>query len=225
MQKTPIDMQDMQIKTMPRDMQPFLVGAKLYDSSCGASARVIYSDRGYYIKMAAKGTLQREADMTAYFAGHGLGAPLSLYLTTDEKDYMVTEAAQGEDATMYLDAPKKLCQLLADGMHRLHALDVAELPLSPTMEAYHQYEDTMHTDTCIHGDFCLPNVICRDGRFVCLIDMGLAGRGDRHIDLYWATWSLQFNLKTDAYRDYFLDAYGREAVDPERLRIAAAVEA
>ncbi len=221
MRKTPISVQ---IETMPKEVQPFLVGAQLYDSSCGAAAKVIYSDRGFYIKMAEKGLLQREADMAAYFAKHGLGVPLSLYLTTAEKDYMVTEAAQGEDATTYLDAPETLCQMLAEGMHRLHALDVTDLPLSPAMDAYRQYADTMRTDTCIHGDFCLPNVICRDGRFVCLIDMGLVGRGDRHIDLYWATWSLQFNLKTDKYRDYFLDAYGREHIDAERMRIANMVE-
>lgn len=221
MQKTPIDMP---IETMPKDVQPFLVNAKLYDSSCGPAAKVIYSDSGFYIKIAEKGTLQREAHMSAYFAKHGLGVPLSLYLTTDEKDYMVTEAARGEDAITYLDAPEKLCQMLAEGMHCLHSIDVTDLPLSPTMDAYHQYEAVMRTDTCIHGDFCLPNVICRDGRFVCLIDMGLAGRGDRHIDLYWATWSLQFNLKTDKYREYFLDAYGREHIDAERMRIANLVE-
>ncbi len=48
--------------------------------------------------------------------------------------------------------------------------------------------------------------------------------GDRHVDLFWGVWSLQFNLKTDAYRERFLDAYGREKVQPELLRIVAAAE-
>ena len=34
-----------------------------------------------------------------------------------------------------------------------------------------------------------------------------------------------YNLKTDAWGDRFLDAYGRDAVDPDRMRIAAAAEA
>ena len=76
----------------------------------------------------------------------------------------------------------------------------------------------------IHGDACLPNVLIRDGRFSGFIDCGAAGYGNRHSDLFWTVWSLSFNLKTDAYEDRFLDAYGRDAVDPEQLRTAAAAE-
>ena len=48
--------------------------------------------------------------------------------------------------------------------------------------------------------------------------------GERHIDLYWGAWSLQFNLKTDAYRQRFFDAYGRDLVNEEILRVIAAAE-
>ncbi|MBO7403949.1 MAG: aminoglycoside 3'-phosphotransferase [Clostridia bacterium] len=80
--------------------------------------------------------------------------------------------------------------------------------------------------TCfVHGDACLPNVMFEDGRFTGFIDCGGAGRGDRHNDLFWTVWSLGYNLKTDAWGDRFLDAYGRDAVDPERMLAAAAAEA
>ena len=84
--------------------------------------------------------------------------------------------------------------------------------------------DRLQCDALIHGDACLPNVICRNGSFSSFIDCGLAGAGDRHIDLFWAIWSLQFNLKTDRYTDYFLDLYGRENIDFERLKSVAAFE-
>ena len=48
--------------------------------------------------------------------------------------------------------------------------------------------------------------------------------GDRHMDLYWAIWSLEFNLQTDDYTDYFLDLYGADAVDPDVLKLIAALE-
>ena len=48
--------------------------------------------------------------------------------------------------------------------------------------------------------------------------------GDRHIDLFWGMWSLWYNLKTDKYTDRFLDAYGRDRVETEKLRIVAAFE-
>ena len=56
------------------------------------------------------------------------------------------------------------------------------------------------------------------------MDVGCGGVGDRHIDLFWGVWTLSFNLKTDRYRDRFLDAYGRDRVDETALKIVAAAE-
>lgn len=82
----------------------------------------------------------------------------------------------------------------------------------------------LKADTLIHGDYCLPNIILNDWQFSGLIDLDCSGIGDRHVDLFWGIWTLFFNLKTDRYRDRFLDAYGRWDVDPEMLRLIAAIE-
>lgn len=82
----------------------------------------------------------------------------------------------------------------------------------------------LKADTLIHGDFCLPNVMLHNWQFSGLIDLGAAGAGDRHMDLFWGAWSLGFNLKTDAYRGRFLDAYGRDRIDPEILNSIGAFE-
>jgi kanamycin kinase len=79
-------------------------------------------------------------------------------------------------------------------------------------------------DVLIHGDYCLPNIMLDGWRFSAFIDLGFAGVGDRHQDLFWGTWSLWFNLKTDAYRDRFYDAYGRDKVDTDLIRTVAAAE-
>jgi kanamycin kinase len=63
-----------------------------------------------------------------------------------------------------------------------------------------------------------------DWRFSGFIDLGNGGVGDRHIDLFWGAWTLWFNLKTDRYRDRFLDAYGRDKIDAPMLKIVAAAE-
>lgn len=82
----------------------------------------------------------------------------------------------------------------------------------------------LRTDTLIHGDACLPNVMQKDGRFSAFIDFSLAGVGDKHTDIYWALWSLSYNLKTEAFTDLFLDLYGREHFSEKMLRIIAAFE-
>lgn len=82
----------------------------------------------------------------------------------------------------------------------------------------------LRSDTLLHGDYCLPNIMMDDWKFSGFIDVGSGGVGDKHIDLFWGTWSLMFNLKTDAYRERFLDCYGREVIDPEMFPIISAFE-
>lgn len=82
----------------------------------------------------------------------------------------------------------------------------------------------LSADTLIHGDPCLPNVIQKNGSFTSFIDFDMSGVGDKHIDLYWAIWSLQYNLKTNAYTDLFLDLYGRQNFNEDMLPVVAAFE-
>lgn len=82
----------------------------------------------------------------------------------------------------------------------------------------------LRSDTLLHGDYCLPNIILDRWSFSGFIDLDTGGLGDKHIDLFWGMWSLQFNLKTDRYRDRFLDAYGRSGVCEEAFRTVAACE-
>lgn len=86
------------------------------------------------------------------------------------------------------------------------------------------YGGSLRTDTLLHGDYCLPNVILDDWRFSGFIDLDCAGVGDRHVDVFWALWTLEYNLHTDRFRRRFIDAYGRNLIDDDMLRIVAAVE-
>lgn len=87
-----------------------------------------------------------------------------------------------------------------------------------------RYGHLLKSDTLIHGDYCLPNIMLDGWRFSGFIDLGDGGVGDRHIDLFWGIWSLAFNLKTDKYSERFLDAYGRDAFDKDMLKVVAAAE-
>ena len=82
----------------------------------------------------------------------------------------------------------------------------------------------LKTDTLLHGDYCLPNIMLKNWKPAGFIDVGGGGVGDHHVDLFWGAWSLKFNLKEDKYVTRFLDAYGRENFQPELLRTIAAIE-
>ena len=87
-----------------------------------------------------------------------------------------------------------------------------------------EFAPQLKRDTLLHGDYCLPNIMLDGWRFSGFIDVGRGGIGDRHVDLYWGAWSLLFNLKDDRWCSRFLDAYGRELIQPELLRAIGAFE-
>ncbi|MBE6642765.1 MAG: aminoglycoside 3'-phosphotransferase [Ruminococcaceae bacterium] len=82
----------------------------------------------------------------------------------------------------------------------------------------------LKSDTLLHGDYCLPNILLDDFVFSGFIDVGNGGIGDRHVDLFWGAWTLNFNLKTDKYRNRFFDAYGKNLVDLEIIKLISAIE-
>ena len=102
------------------------------------------------------------------------------------------------------------------------------VPFRSAQEAYKILQEgkaELKCDTLLHGDYCLPNIILKnDFELSGFIDLGNGGVGDRHIDIFWGTWTLFFNLKKDTYRSRFLDAYGRDKADEEILKIIAAAE-
>jgi len=212
----------MDLNTFPKEIHKYIGNADIYDSSCGENSRVLYSSKGYYIKIAPKGSLDREATITDYFYDNGIGAELVKYFSADQ-DYMVTRPAPGRDATHFLENPEMLCKVLAQAMKYLHSLPMDNNIPSPSME-YYKTDGIVTADTFIHGDFCLRNIMLEDYSFKAFIDVGLAGAGDRHIDIFWCIWSLWFNLKTDRYTDYFLDLYGRENIDMSKLKYIAIKE-
>jgi len=257
MQRTPVSLNR---EDIPAQFHTFLDGAAVFDSSCSKAAKVWFLDKGpgFYLKTAPKGSLQKEAEMTAFFHSKALGAEV-LGFESLERDWLLTRRVPGEDCTwqLYMDDPARLCDLTAELLRMLHETPLAGCPVDRTAdylatarqnfqtgaydtqlfpdnwgyataeEAWRMVEETgkyLRSDTLLHGDYCLPNIMLDNWRFSGFIDLDTAGAGDKHVDLFWGTWSLEFNLKTDRYRDRFLDAYGRDGFHEELLRTVAAIE-
>lgn len=128
--------------------------------------------------------------------------------------------------------PDRTAQCLATARHNYEtgAYDKSHFPdnwgYASAEEAWKVVEENgryLKTDSLLHGDYCLPNVMLDHWRFSGFIDLDTGGMGDRHVDLFWGIWSLGFNLKTDRYRERFLDAYGRSDISEDMLRVVAAL--
>lgn len=197
-----------------------------------SEAEVLHAD-GCFLKIAPRGKLERAAVLQTYFHGKGLSAALIAFDQDAERDYLLVGEVSGKSGVEILDRPEWLADQLGKALRRLHGLDASDCPVRDVNEqaaALYEREtgrsfdgdlSILKKDTLVHGDSCLPNVFFSDKGFSGFIDLGEGGLGDRHFDLYWAMWSLEYNLKTDAYAARFLDAYGRDAVDGQRMDVCA----
>ena len=197
-----------------------------------SEAEVLYAD-GCFLKIAARGKLERAAALQEYFHKLGLSAEPVAFSQDAGRDYLLVRGVPGKSGIELLDRPEWLADRLGEALRKLHELDASDCPFADVNEqAIALYgRETGHAfagdltilkkDALVHGDSCLPNVFFSEKGFSGFIDLGEGGLGDRHFDLYWAIWSLGYNLKTDAYAPRFLDAYGRDAVDERRLDVCA----
>lgn len=154
----------------------------------------------------------------------------------------------------YLEDPTRLAKKSAEILRTLHETDFSDCPIKTRMNDYFATVDENYkkgcfdlsyakfatadeayrvttegrnmfkNDTLLHGDYCLPNFLMQNWKFSGFVDLGHGGVGDRHVDIFWGAWTLNFNLHTDKYRNLFFDAYGRDKIDNDALLVVGAAE-
>lgn len=70
----------------------------------------------------------------------------------------------------------------------------------------------------IHGDYCLSNIILKNGIVNGLIDMEYGGVGDRYRDLALVYRSIKYNMEKEELFDLFLKEYGLKQIDMEKIK-------
>lgn len=212
-------------------------------------------DGGYFIKTAPKGALKAECEMNAYFHSLELGPQVLCYVQEEADWMVTAAIPGHDCThDTYLQDPKRLAETTGRLLRMLHDRDPSGCPGPDLNKSYAhramrcRRDGAFHpafTDAAgpeqalalareyscpdspvlLHGDYCLPNILLDNWNFSGFIDVGGGGTGDRHIDLYWGCWSLQYNLKDSRWCTRFLDAYGRDEVDTRMIRIIGAIEA
>ncbi|MDQ7798546.1 MAG: aminoglycoside 3'-phosphotransferase [Candidatus Edwardsbacteria bacterium] len=148
----------------------------------------------------------------------------------------------------HLEDPRKLAGVFGESLRELHSLSMTGCPYNGrTAEMLQEIEDKIPAgpgdtailaegkakavkklhdmkriamdDAVLHGDYCLPNIIMEKYHLRGFVDLGYGGIGDRHYDIFWGIWTLNYNLRTNSCRDIFLDAYGRRDLDRDRLEL------
>lgn len=243
------------VSLFPGAIGRLLEGQTVYDSSCSQAARVYYAESGLYVKEAALGSLGHEAAMSRLFHAHGLGPEVMGYVSegkdylvtravpgqdlTHYLDQPLLLCEKMAEALLQLhsisgenvvESPNlSLYQQGCQGKDAFERYVLMEkFPIASRQEAVAlaaAFRPLLKRDVLIHGDACLPNLMMENGRITGFIDFSVSGAGDRHMDLFWAVWSLAFNLKTERYTDVFLDAYGKNRVNRELLLAVSAMEA
>ena len=71
------------------------------------------------------------------------------------------------------------------------------------LEYLQNNKPAVSTNIFTHGDYCLPNILCKDNKISGFIDLGRSGMADIYQDIALCVRSLDHNLGTTEFNDMF----------------------
>ena len=157
----------------------------------------------YILKVSEElARLQQEFEKDTWVSNHIKSGKPMVFIIENNKAYYLREYLEGDNlcSQEYLSKPEKLINLLVEGLNLIHNTKVNSKEYIVD-EAY---------ETLIHGDYCLPNILVKNGHVSGFVDLGDAGIGDPWCDYAWCIWSLEYNLKTKEYTPLLLEKLGIE---------------
>jgi aminoglycoside phosphotransferase len=68
-----------------------------------------------------------------------------------------------------------------------------------------------------HGDYCLPNILVKEGKLSGFIDWSFGGINDRYFDFAAVFWSIGYNYGEEWIK-YFIEDYGIENINWDKIK-------
>ena len=235
---------------LPHEILSKIGNREMIEVSTHSKSTVYRIGEDYYLKIDERHALQEEVAMNRFLNDFHMGSKEIAYICAD-RDYFLTKALRGKAIHEQIQDPFALSQSYGRALRKFHEslptsslqrlspafsllldLDLSDLRVNPDylLKGFElEVEDVwelvearkeLNRDYVIHSDPCLSNLI-DDGTEARFIDLAGVGLGDRSYDLYWAIWSLSYNLGSEAFTDSFLDAYGRDWVEMDKIKLIA----
>ena len=166
--------------------------------------------------------------MYNFFHTLDLTSSVVRYIKTENNDYLLTEKVNGEDCLneSYLRKPEKLCDVIAESLRFLHSQPYKNCPINNRTDTYIKavsegYSKGKYESNLFEGLW----------EFTSLNEAwGAAKEGMNNLEsnvlihILWGIWTLKYNLGTFRYTDRFIDCYGKNLINTDKLRCIAAME-
>jgi len=162
----------------------------------------------YILKISeTKERLERERSVNDFLQGKVPASKTILYYEDEFRAFYLKTCVEGDPVLEdNLKDPEVAATYLAEAMKQYHGMDLTGCDFyTPDSLSYDDYEKCF-----VHGDFCLPNILVKDGKVSGFIDTEASGIGDPWVDYAWCIWSFEHNLGTNQYTPMLLKKLGIE---------------
>jgi aminoglycoside phosphotransferase len=187
-----------------------LEGELAWMSWMGTVWRLAGESGAVYVKRAAR--LEDELARLEWLHGRLPVPEVVGFFHAAGDDWLITRGLEG--VPLYHRSvgwpPSQVARVFGQILRTIHETDATGCPFGARKRGH----------VLVHGDYCLPNVLVKDGALSGLVDVGGAGLGDPRQDLAAGVWTLQYNFGPGLARE-FLASYGWPPMadqDIERLR-------
>lgn len=162
--------------------------------------------------------------------------PKLLYYTFENSvEYLLTTEIEGIPAyQIEPNSRESAIKVLAGTLRVIHGIDMDGCPVENSVENWLNKFYAKGIDTSsleewrpkenqvfTHGDYCLPNIIIKNGKLSGVIDWDYAGLADPYIDFAYCTWSIKYNYGVEESEEQwiplFFKHYGLEKIDKKKL--------